>query len=309
MKRAIFVSALVASLAFAVACGSDDNGDSDDATADGSRTAASGTRTPGADGTTTPDASPSAGANSTPVDPNGPDGIPDTEDDPINPEIGGGDPNAAPQVVATVPPVTPAAGVTPITDPTQIAEPQATGQLRMVVDADASTPGIQSTRDINVGDVVRVGIVIVNAPARVNDIGGISSFNFRLNYDKTKIVAPTIAGGPATQRNPAANVAALDPQANWDCLPAPEGDLDDPGGIEGDGQPNTGQAFLSCFTFSPGNAGGTIVMGVATFTAIASGSVNLSLSQVDVGDGIGIAVISCPSESEGPCEGATLNVN
>jgi hypothetical protein len=303
----------VASLAFGAACGGDD-GDSDDATAEGSTTTTSTTRTPRASGTGTgtPDAESTTAPVAT-VDPNGPDGIPNTDDDLVDPEIGGGDPNAAPQVVATAPPVTPAAGVTPVTDPTTIAPPQASGELRAIVDADASTPGIQSTRDVNVGGTIRVAVVIVNVPPLTNDLGGVSAFNFILNYDKTKIFAPTITGGPATQRNPFANIAGLDQAANWDCLPAPEGDLDDPGGVEGDGSPETGQAFLSCFTFSPGTANATLVLGVVTFNVIASGTVTLSLSNFEVGDSLGLSYGQCPGDAgaltEIACETATLNVN
>jgi hypothetical protein len=311
VKRAILVSALIASLTLLAACGGggdDSNGSSSTGTPGASVTARrTGTAQPSGTGTAEA-GTPAAQAT---TDPNGPDGVPDSGDEPVPVDIGGGDPNAQPEIVATVPPVTPKAGITPIVDPTEIAEPQVQGELHMVIDLDAATPGIQATRDVNVGDTIRVGVVIVNAPQHVNDLGGISAFNWVVNYDKTKIVAPTIAGGLATQRNPFANIAAVGgAAANWDCLPAPEGDLDDPGGIDGDGDPNTGQAFLSCFS-TAGVTGGTIVLGVVTFQAIAPGSVNLTLSQLSVGDLLGTEFATCPVDTgpaKVPCDGATLNV-
>lgn len=314
MKKRVFLGvSLCATLVFAAACGGDDNkGDDETPTADASASASRVARTPVPRGTGTPGAEATTAA--TPSDPNGPDGLPGTADDidQVDPGVSGGDPGSAPQVVATVPPVTPAAGVTPVVDPTEIAEPEATGALRLVIDLDASRAGIQSTRDVNVGDTIRVAIVAVDVPELVNDLGGVSAFNFIVDYDKTKVVAPTLAGGPATQRNPMLNVTGLDAAANWDCLPAPEGDLDDVGGIEGDGNPLTGQAFLSCFTFVPSTASGTLVLGVTTFQVIASGQVNLSLSGVSLGDALGIEFAVCEGDAGAatvPCEDGTLNAN
>lgn len=313
-KRVILGMALCVSLVVAAACGGgdDDNGDNETPGSSASASASRAARTPAPRGTGTPEAGATGAA--TPFDPNGPDGLPGTADDidELDPNVSGGDPGSAPQVVATVPPVTPAPGVTPIVDPTEIAEPEATGALRLVVDLDASRAGIQSTRDVNVGDTIRAAVAIVNAPQRVDDLGGVTAFNFVVTYDKTKIVAPTIAGGPATQRNPAPNIADLGGEAaGWDCLPAPEGDLDDPGGIEGDGNPATGEAFLSCFAPGTGDQGGTIVLGIITFQVIASGSQQLTLSDVSVGDAVGVEFATCEGAtgaSPVACEGATLNV-
>jgi len=99
--------------------------------------------------------------------------------------------------------------------------------------------------------------------------------------------------------------------SNWDCLPAPEGDLDDPGGIDGDGVPNTGEAFLSCFS-TAGTTGGTVVLGVITFQAIASGSVNVALTHASVGDLVGVEIATCPGDTgpaKVPCNGGALTVN
>jgi hypothetical protein len=312
VKRAILVSAVVASLALLAACGGgdDDNNNSSDGTPAGSVTASARTGTASPSGTGT--AAAATPVPQTPTDPNGPDGVPDSGDEPVDPNIGGGDPNAPQQVVATVPPVTPAPGVTPVVDSTEIAEPEATGELRLVVDLDASRAGIQSTREVNVGDTIRVAVTIVNAPPSVNNLGGVAAFNWNLDYDKTKIVAPTLSGGSPTQRNPILNVEDLGGDAaGWDCLPAPEGDRDDPGGIEGDGNPNTGQAFLSCYTPGTGKQGGTIVMGVVTFQVIAAGSTTLSISQVSVGDAVGVEFATCPGDTgpaKVPCDTATLTV-
>src|SRR5204863_856860 len=106
---------------------------------------------------------------------------------------------------------------------------------------------------------------------------------------RTKIVAPTYSGGLPTNRNPRLNVADLGGDSvGWQCIPAPEGDLDDPGGISGDGDPNTGQAFLSCYTSGLGPASGTLVVATITFTAIASGSTELKLTDVAAADTVAI---------------------
>lgn len=229
-------------------------------------------------------------------------------------DIAGGAPSDPPRVVVPVPAVTPAPGTTPVVDPTQFAAPVADGSdLALVVDADAASDGDQSSRTVRAGDVFKVAVVIQNVPPSANNIGGVSAFNFELDYDKTRIVAPTVQGGPSTQRNPDLNVPALGGvDAGWTCLPAPEGDLDDPGGINGDGDPATGQAFLSCFTPGKGQASGTLVLAIVTFTAIAPGSTTLSLRNVDVSDPLGITLGSCTGDpGDGPfipCRQATVNV-
>lgn len=227
-----------------------------------------------------------------------------------DPMITGGDPNAPPVVVGTAPAVRPGGTV----DPTQIAAPDPPSlDIALYIDLDASTPGIQSTRQVSVGDTFRVAVVVANAPPARGNTGTISAFNFILTYDKTKVYAPTYQNGPPTQRNPALNIDELGgAAAGWDCLPAPEGDLDDPGGIAGDGNPATGEAFLSCFT--PGNltVGGSRVVGVVTFQAVATGSTTMELNTVDVGDAVGMSFAQCADNpaptSLVPCQGATLEV-
>ena len=219
----------------------------------------------------------------------------------------GGSPGDSQRIVATVASGTPDAGRTPTVDPAVIAPPQVAGtDLAVYVDADAGTPGIQATRSVHVGDIVRVAVVIGNVPADE----GIGALNFHLNYDKTKITAPTIVGGASTNRNPALNVAGLGGAAvNWSCLPAPEGDLDDPGGLAGDGDPSTGEAFLSCFTPGTGHATGTLVLAVITFEATAKGSTGLTLSEVAIGnDQFNVASCDATLDPLVPCTGATLIV-
>jgi hypothetical protein len=96
------------------------------------------------------------------------------------------------------------------------------------------------------------------------------------------------------------------------CLPAPEGDLDDPIGNEGDGNPATGEALLSCFSGGD-DVEGTIVLGVVTFQAVAAGSTELSLKLVVVGDPFGTEIARCESSGNDgepivPCDRATINV-
>lgn len=230
-----------------------------------------------------------------------------------NSDINGGDPNAAPQVVSTIPPVKPRDGTTPVVDSTQIAPPNApTDQISFIVDMDASTPGIQATRDVNRGDVFQVAIVLTNVPPNQNNLGGLAALNFTLNYDKTKIVAPTYSGGPIISRNPRLNLPDLGGEAaGWQCAPAAEGDLDDPGGISGDGNPATGEAFLSCFTSGAAPASGTLVIATISFTAIAQGSSDLTLTAVSAADSVAIAFAHCSDDSTDavvPCEMGKVNV-
>ena len=230
----------------------------------------------------------------------------------IDPGIGGGDPNASPVVVSTIPPVK--SKGTPVADSTEIAPAQAEAAgVTLLLDLDASTPGIQATRTVNAGDTLRVAVVITNAPAHQNGFGGVAALDFEIGYDHTKIIAPTISGGPPTARNPLLNVDALGgAAAAWDCLPAPEGDLDDPGGTNGDGKPDTGQAFLSCFTTTSNLMSGTIVLATIEFVAVAPGTVSLNFNSVDVGDALGQIFAYCGDHPANgtvvPCTGATLTV-
>jgi hypothetical protein len=125
-------------------------------------------------------------------------------------------------------------------------------------------------------------------------------------------VAPTIVGGSSTDRNPDLNANDLGgSDAMWDCLPSPQGDRDDPGSPDGDGDPATGQAFLSCFTPGTGRASSTIVLAVVTFQAIATGTSQLTLSAAELADGLGLAFAHCgdsPLEPTVPCVIAEITV-
>ena len=193
----------------------------------------------------------------------------------IGEDITGGDIDAPPEVLTDLP--EPPAGAT--IDPTTIAAVNAgTNGAELIVDLSASEAGIQSTRTIKVGDVIRVGLVLTNVPDT-----GLAAFNFRLNYDKTKIVAPTIINGSSLSRNPDHNEEGLGTGAGtWNCLlPAPQGDADDPGGPGGDGDPATGEAVASCFSDQPVSKSGDIVFVTVQFQAIAPGVVTLAISETD----------------------------
>jgi hypothetical protein len=227
--------------------------------------------------------------------------------------VAGGDPNATPRVISAMPAVSPRPGTTPRIDPTAIAAPQpALGRLRLIVDTDASALGIQPSRDVNPGDTFRVAVVLAGAPPFDGVGGGVASFNLELDYDRTKIVAPTIVGGPTTQRNPRLDVDALGGDAaGWGCEPASEGDLDDAGGTNGDGNPATGQAFLSCFMTGPSRASGDLVLATVTFLAVAPGDSALSLSHVAVADSAGVEFAHCPGGDAAPavpCEDGSVTV-
>ncbi len=217
---------------------------------------------------------------------------------------------SAPPGVATVPPVTPRTRTAPVVDSTEIARPEpVTETPSLVVNMDATRAGVQPAREVRLGDTFRVAIVAVAMPPN-----GLSGLNFIVNYDKTKIVAPSIAGGPATDRNPRLNVAALGGDAaGWTCLPGPEGDLDDPGGTDGDGKTATGQAFLSCYATGVQPVGGTQVVATVEFTAIATGSSDLKLSDLSMADAIGVEFAHCEGDAAPPpfvpCPAGTANVN
>ncbi len=318
----IAVAALfVMAAGLAVACGGGKGNEEQTQTAEGTSAAAPsasatrGTPSPGASGTPGTAAAGSATAPAPTGGTPAPGATAPAADATFtaggDPRIVGGDPNAPQQVVATIP--APPPGVTPAVDPTEIAPPNPpSNDLQLYVDLDASQPGIQSSRTVNVGDVFRVAVVAVNVPAYTGSVGGLAAFNFIVEYDKTKVVAPTIENGPSVSRNPALNVAALGgEEAQWSCLPAPEGDLDDPGGIEGDGNPATGQALLSCFTPATGHASGTLVLGVVEFHAVAAGSSNLHLTFVELDD-VGFdpfAICHVTNRSpDVPCNDASVTV-
>jgi Cohesin domain len=214
-------------------------------------------------------------------------------------------------VIRSRPQALAAAGVG-VSLPTQIAPVSPpSSEIAFYIDLDASTPGIQMMREVNPGDVFQVGVVLANVPPNQNNLGGLAALNFVLNYDKTKIVAPSYSGGPATDRNPKLNLADVGVAAGWMCGPAPEGDLDDPGGIAGDGNPDTGQAFILCTTSGLAPSSGTLTLATITFTAIASGSTEMTLSDTAASDAVGIEFASCPEGSSTnivPCPSSTLTV-
>ena len=262
--------------------------------------------TPADAGTPVPGETPAAGSTIA----TGPPTVSDAEatlSAAVPPEIYGGDPHDPPHVVGNVP--TPPSGAT--IDSREIAPPNPPDNTRqLIVDMDASKPGIQSSRDVKVGDVFRVGIVVVNAPVYQNNTGGVSTVQFTLNYDRTKLIAPTIEGGSSTDRNPDLNTAALGEDAQWACLPAPQGDLDDPNGQPGDGDPTTGQAFLSCFTPGLGHQSGTIVLATIEFHAIASGTSQFKLSDLQITDVVGFAFYcdGDPTGDDVPCRSGSVNI-
>lgn len=282
MKRLAAFAVCVASLALAAACGGG---------ADGS------VRTPG--GPAAAGASPTASA------------LERTVAAEIDPSTTGGNPGDAPRIISTIP--APPEGSTPSIDPDTIAEVEAPdGELRFVIDMNASEPGIQRERTVKRGDRFKVGVVVFNAPPFSNNIGGISNVEFKIRYDRRVIVAPTYEGGPATARNPRLNVEGLATEgATWQCLPAPEGDLEDPVGIYGDGLPETGEAFLSCFTIGRATQSGDKVLGVVEFYAIDDGESALELFDLHVGDGLSIIWGNCEGdmlEPQAPCEPGSVTV-
>jgi hypothetical protein len=330
LKQVLAAAACCLLVAFASACGGDSASNGGTATAaktEAARTASArpttGATSP-AGGATAPaggDAQPTAATSDTSVAGDEGGATPIAGDDATAVSGGpggitGGATDTPRQAVSTIPP--PPAGKTPAVDPTTIADPggaPASGgdgsgggapdpnALQLAVDLDAATPGIQSTRDIAPGDVIRAAIVILNVPAGP----GISAFNFELDYDRTKVAAPTYAGGAASDRNPDLNEAGVGD--GWTCLPAPQGDLDDEGGIEGDADPATGQAFLSCFA-ADGAATGNVVLATIELHGIGSGATSLDLTHVNVGVGDGIEIARCADSDEHvvPCTAARVTV-
>jgi hypothetical protein len=223
----------------------------------------------------------------------------------VGEDITGGDIDAPPEVLTDLPEPPPGATIDP---PTVAAANSGTTSREAIVDLSASEPGIQSTRTIKVGDVIRVGLVLTNVPD-----SGLAAFSFRLNYDKTKVVAPTIINGSSLSRNPDHNEEGLGTgPAGWSCLlPGPEGDADDPGAFPGDGNPNTGEATASCVGPGPMEyRTGDVVFVTVQFQAIASGSITLAFSDKDAHffDSTVTALGSCTSTDQIPCRSATLTV-
>ena len=218
--------------------------------------------------------------------------------------FGGGDPTKPQNYVGDVPDPPSGASI----DARTIAAPNPpNNDLQVMIDLDASTPGIQSTRDVKVGDVIRVGVVVVNAPS-------VTALGFDLDYDKTEMVAPTIINGASTDRNPDLNLGALGgASAGWLCAPTPEGDRDDAPAANGDGDPSTGQAFLDCFTPAAGHQGGTIVLATIEFRVTAKGTSTLSLAQLSLWDDSITQYGRCdgdPGDSSAiPCRTATLSAS
>jgi hypothetical protein len=214
-------------------------------------------------------------------------------------DIAGGDPSAPRENVSDAP--TPPPGAT--IDPTVIAPPDpAVAGLQVLVDADATSPGIQATRTVAVGDVFRVAVVAANA-------ADIAAYNFFLDYDRGLAIAPSYTGGSTTDRNPDLDEGTMG--AGWSCLPAPEGDIDDPGGIDGDGNPATGRALLSCFN-TTASASGSVVLAVIELRAVSAGSLSLALNEVALGNSVGAPLGQCNGGVLGdpdiPCTGATVTI-
>ena len=211
-----------------------------------------------------------------------------------------------PRIVTDLPDPPPGAS----TDPNTIAPPNASaGGIEFIIDTNASEAGIQTSRTINVGDTIRVGVVLANVPAE-----GLSSFNFFLNYNRNAIAAPTVNGGSSLARNPDANEDGLGgPGPGWVCSPpGPEGDADEPGLVDGDGDPATGQAFISCYTTGPPAASGTVVIATVQFQAIAAGSSQVALASAGTQASAGVfeAIGSCGDlDPVVPCRTATVTVN
>lgn len=304
MKHACLALALMLSLAVIAACGGGDD-DGGDGTVTGTRTAGS-TRPAGS---TTEGTRPVGGVTSTPdPDAEPPENLAPSLRTALAGEVQGGDPNLDPVIVATAPPVE--TDGEPATDSAEIADPgSAPSGIRFLLDLNASEPGIQTQRDVNAGDTIRVAVVAANMPTDSPE-GGISGIQFTLNYDTSKLFSPTIANGPTTDRNPDLNTAVLGEDLEWQCLPAPEGDKDVPGGVDGDGNPLNGEALLPCFTVMRGIATGTFVVGVVTFQALAPGEVELTLEEVMAIDVLGLIIGACAANELPvvPCDGATLNI-
>jgi hypothetical protein len=218
----------------------------------------------------------------------------------VDPEQLGGDPSDPPEVVTDLPPLPAGATI----DPATIADPGVSGGgTQFIIDTNASEPGIQTSRTVRVGDVFRVGVVLAN----INDL---ATFNFMLNYDITKAIAPTINGGSSLGRNPDINESGLGGEAaQWSCSPpAPEGDADEPGLMTGDGDPATGQAFISCFTPAITRQNGTFVLATVQFQAVATGTFQLSLDDTQAFDSSFSESAGCPGVTVVPCQTASITV-
>jgi len=164
------------------------------------------------------------------------------------------------------------------------------GSASMRVDA---VPGGAVDTTANVSGTFTVNIVITGSG---NCIG---AFNFTLSYDRSVLSAavPTTAGLPSS---------ALD------CtLPDPSAALPEDN-TSADGDPATGDAFLSCF----GRDGATAPDGPVasiTFTVVGSGHSLLKLHTAEAAGPSGEQLLSCSSDVSsnygGGCFGATVSTD
>jgi endonuclease YncB( thermonuclease family) len=148
--------------------------------------------------------------------------------------------------------------------------------------------GIDETA--TVGGTFTVDIVSQNTG------GNISAFNVLLIYNPFMLRAHTPVPSPLP--------------GGWQCSP-PDASGDLPEDVPpADGNPLTGDAFISCFSAVAESVIGDGVLARITFDVIGSGSSALTITSAASGDPVGIPFVTCeinqPATSIGTCLGASV---
>ncbi|HET6615030.1 MAG TPA: cohesin domain-containing protein, partial [Dehalococcoidia bacterium] len=169
---------------------------------------------------------------------------------------------------------TPTATPAPVDQQACVQETGGTTTTCLVVDADAGTIGEQASANIPSSGTFTVDLVARDVPAG----NGLFSFETTLLYDASILSA-------------AAPTSTL---AGFDCSLAPaSGDLVDTDPAA-DGDPATGDAFISCFNATASPApDGTIVLASIEFTVIGSGTSSLTPFHARISDTAVSELVSC----------------
>jgi len=172
---------------------------------------------------------------------------------------------------------------------------------QVVIDADPTTSGIQSTRNVTTVGTFQVAVVVSN----VDDL---EAFNFEVTYDQRLFNAPTITSGLDVDRNPDANQTFLNSTGRqWACSPPPPSGDDDP-------SPTVGAAFISCYsTGSPSgpSTGSGSVIATISFSANMAGTVSFGLRNVNLFKAGSVETGSCNPTVVTPatCAGASVTAS
>lgn len=182
-------------------------------------------------------------------------------------------PTASPTSTRT-PTITP----TPAIQPACAVQAGGNGLTCFVVDTDPSQPGEQNEQNVPASGAFSVDVYARGVPSSNS---GLSSFNFTITYDLSWLDAGT----------PTSPLVASN---GFVCsLPPPTGHLPE-SDFSADGDPATGDAFLSCFNPSAASGpSGIVKIATIPFTIIAKGRSPLIFFRSRIAGGADIVLASC----------------